>query len=244
MSKKGLSEQYKRKQSKLLQQKIEKEERESHYDFWIVNKRISSDELKWVKDKDFHNALLEREKTGASLSDDCILPMYLKLRKSFGWKYLRTEEETEYITRTYSTPTMIHENIFGDYEVMGGTQEERAIPDVHTWDVYYRDPREYSNYERLVELENAALDEFFAFVSLGYVKYPISAFFMYGAGLDFLFDDFLSFLMGIGMLLTMPISIIIYSVKNRFYRQYRRAVKQIRKQVKEEGLLNKTIDSK
>ncbi len=243
MAKKGLSEQYKHKQSKLLQQKIEKEERESHYDFWIVNKYISSGELKWVKDKDFHNALLEREKTGASLSDKCILQMYLKLRKSFGWKYLRTEEEKEYITQTYSTPTMIHENIFGDYEVMGG-ERESTIPYWHTWDVYYRDPREYGNYERLVELENAALDEFFAFVSLGYVKYPISAFFLYGNGFDILYDSFLYFLLGIGMLLTMPISIIIYSVKNRFYRQYRRAVKQIRKQVKEEGLLNKTIDSK
>ena len=244
MAKQGLSEQYKHKQSKLLQQKIEKEERESHYDFWIVNEYISSGELKWVKDKDFHNALLEREKAGASLNDKYILKMYLKLRKSFGWKYLRKEEETEYITHTYSTPTMIHENIFGDYEVMGGERKESTTSNCHRWDVYYRDPREYGNYERLVELENAALDEFFAFVSLGYVKYPISAFFLYGNSFELLFDDFLYFLLGIGMLLTMPISIIIYSVKNRFYRQYRRAVKQIRKQVKEEGLLNKTIDSK
>ena len=244
MPKNNIASQYVDLQDSIKKQKEEKEEalriqkeKEKNYDFWKVYP--ATDNTNNIRDEEFANALKIREsaknyfrRCNRREDEELLITMYIQLRQSFGWKFFKKEHEYETYTTKEGTPLAFkYDRFYDQYQQVGGykyVEHEKT----YTWLVFYRDKAECTNYNRLLEIERKALDEFFAFVSFGYKKYRFKSYFFYGRD-DW--DDSIFFL--VISILTFPISILTTILKGKVYRQYKKNIAALINQAKEEKLI-------
>ena len=192
-------------QYKSLKEQLKaKEDREQFYDFLVIHMEYDVEEMK-QNTQEFFDSYLNRT--------ECT---------SFKQIEKRHEELLD-----YKSLIAIYTQL---RKLFGWKPYDYNKEDKSTEEIYYRDTQLYNDYGALLDIEDQALQEFYALVSLGYRKYDFGSHFRYGAYSSNSISKVLC-------ALTFPISIIYIIIKNKEYRKYQTTIKALIAEAKNKNIL-------